>query len=222
MKRALLVLASLLLACAAPVSTTPDAGIGFSGLFSVAIAKECSLTLRCCAGTPFPDEPTCVSAYTSSTYSTLGALVDSIDAGRMDYDHTLAEKCAAAVQRADCDSGFTLRSFAAGPDCAGVILGKGEDGDACTSDFDCNFLLHCAGTELVATGSGTCAARGSTGSLCSFSSSCQIGLHCVYGADGGLCGPITAVDGGPCDTGHDCPSGLQCAHGRCASVTLCQ
>jgi hypothetical protein len=190
------------------------------------LRANCGFQYRCCEAAErsaqAPDEATCVEQGLESGSSTvlLGARAKAaIDAGKAEYDATLAETCLKKIVDASnacdaqqiiapeadpaCDAGFA-RAF---------TIGTVDAGDACTDDLECADEGVCQrdNEEGVISLAGVCVVVGGEGDDCGETFQCRRGLTCEFdGEESFTCEPIELGD-----VGDECGADAECASNLC-------
>lgn len=202
-------------------------------LFETRVRAECAFAFRCCLPSErnvtdlqgFRDEDSCIreTLEQGGPLAGLGLRAQEVIAsGNGEFDDELAEKCTkpGTDARYACDAEAVLAPGAEDPACiAGAarafVIGKVEDGDACTDDLECIDEGRCVrdgdGDEISL--EGKCRARSDKGDDCS-ERECKTGFVCTVNDNGDLrCAEPTLLD-----DGEECDDGSECASGFCNTV----
>ncbi|HEY1813701.1 MAG TPA: hypothetical protein VGG74_15225 [Kofleriaceae bacterium] len=140
----------------------------------------CSYYVKCGA---FPDVATCEMSEAVSDDDETAAIMQAVQAGKIDYNGQLAQQCINAIANASCDRTQERGEPAI---CAQIITGTAGSGSACESDTECKSLA----CDIPDCGSAACCEGmcvgdappplGGVGSACDDDSSeCQNGLYCA-------------------------------------------
>ena len=211
--------------------------------FCIDAAKaRCHLQFQCCTAVeradkfgdeilsigPYWDEGGCVQAVTQFCEAATQPLDEEIAAKRISFDSAKADKCITAGRDAadKCDPTPFLGPH--DPNCDNLTKGLVKDGDACTSDNECESLgSTCVQDPPVPDPNGTvtisiegkCKGFGDAGEPCIDNTRCNEGLRCVQDptALAAVCQPPGGVGAG-CTVDDDCGAGLHCT--RDANLVL--
>lgn len=139
-----------------------------------------------------------------SMTQTRQTFVSLVDRGAARFDGTVAGRCLAELEEAECNVAALDLSR-----CDAAFVPLVAVGGACLQDLEC-VDGRCETLDLCP---GHCVARSAAGDPCGRPSDCVSGLACV----GGVCAPARAV-GEPCDRRTDCAFPSTCtAAGTCGA-----
>jgi hypothetical protein len=165
-------------------SAPPDAGAPADGVGAVVARAICAKIDECCteetrkrivgAGT---DLASCESSFGAFYGRQYTLAPPTVAAGKARYDTAKLAECLDAFRGAGCSA----PAFAASAVCGEVLTGVIEEGEACTTGFDCASRA-CRGDA----GARTCKARKKDGELCEQDAECA-SRYCRSGFLGGRC-----------------------------------
>jgi hypothetical protein len=143
---------------------------------------------------------TCLKDISVTVEEGLATLPDAVDAGRVKYHGTKAQKCLDEIAAGGCDT-LSNRS----PDsCKAAIEGTVKAGGDCSLDAECAGQRYCKTSDACP---GKCAPYEKAGGACTSSDNCESGLKC---GDNKHC-VAPSQEGEACEQGEPkCTDGLLC------------
>lgn len=167
----------------------------------------CSLLDRCWEsfGAQLPADQPCQTLFERQLREGgFSNIIAAVADGRLEYHADSAQQCLELVASASCEQGLLLEPG----DCAEIVTGSLETGDACTLDAECTGGQQCVVSDACP---GACGPRAKDGEACTSKNRCEVGLICMVDyTNQGFCRPPGAP-GATCDAGTPCGTFAYCA-----------